>query len=176
MVSILTWVSIVAGGLLILLMLLSLIGGLDFDFEIESPESDLDSSGGLGVVKGALTFISVSSWVVKVLMATKSNIAIAISIGVISGALAILLLNYIFKLLLKNEENVNWKMNDSLYQNGTVYLKIPTGTGSGLVHVDINGAIRELKAKTRGKKAISTGANITVTDVDGDYVYVEPAS
>jgi hypothetical protein len=178
MIAILTWISIITGGLLILMMLLSLIGGLDLDFDLDVGSADVetDSSGGLGAIKGALTFVSVSSWVVKVLLATESHMGFAIFVGIICGVLAIILLKYILRLLLKNEENVNWSINDALFKTGSVYLKVPSGKGSGIVHIDINGAIRELKAKTNLKKDIVTGANIRVTDVKGDYVYVELSS
>jgi len=72
MITILTWVSIVAGGILILLMLLSLIGGLDLDLDLGSPDVDTDA-GGIGLIKGILTFTSVSSWVIKVLLVSNKS-------------------------------------------------------------------------------------------------------
>jgi len=75
MITILTWISITTGGILILMMLMSLIGGLDLDFDLDvgSTDTDTDSSGGLGAIKGALTFVAVSSWVVKVLLTTNNT-------------------------------------------------------------------------------------------------------
>tara|TARA_B100000497_G_C7674751_1_gene407523 strand:+ start:1592 stop:2122 length:531 start_codon:yes stop_codon:yes gene_type:complete len=176
MITILTWISITTGGILILMMLMSLIGGLDLDFDVGSADTDTDSSGGLGAIKGALTFVSVSSWVVKILLTTNNHMGFAIFVGTICGVLAIMLLNYILKLLLKNEENVNWSMNDALFKTGSVYLKIPSGKGSGIVHIDVNGAMRELKAKSNLKKDIATGADVRVTEIEGEYVYVELSS
>lgn len=175
MIDILTWVSIGAGGILILMMLLSLIGGIDFDFDVDigSADVDTDSSGGFGLLKGVLTFVSVSSWVIKILLATKSHPAFAISIGVICGIIAILLLNYIFRLLLKNEENVNYSLDDALFGTGTVYLKIPGSGGSGIVNIDVKGAVREIKAKSFANKDIPTGRAVRVMEVDGEYVIVD---
>jgi len=175
LITILTWVSLIAGGILILLMLLSLVSGFDFDFDFDLGDADIetDSSGGLGLLKSVLTFISVSSWVIKIVLATNSHIGIALGIGVITGLFAIFILNWIFKLLLKNEENVNWTMNDSLFKTGTVYLRVPTGEGSGIVQIDINGAMRELKARTKERKPIATGADVRVIDIEGEMVYVE---
>lgn len=173
MITILTWISLIAGGVLILLMLISLIGGLDLDFDVGSTEVDADS-GGLGVIKGFLTFTSVSSWVIKLLLVSQKSPAVAIIIGIISGLLAFWLLSYIFKLLLKNEENVNWSMHDALFSKGTVYLKIPPG-GSGIINVEINGATRELKAKSNSDQEIKTGSDIVIIETQGEYAIVKPS-
>lgn len=172
MIAILTWISIIAGGVLILLFLISLIGGLDLDFDIGSTDVDADS-GGLGVVKGLLTFTSVSSWVIKVLLMSQKSPAVAIFIGIISGVLAFWLLSYLFKLLLQNEENVNWSMHDALFSKGTVYLRIPPN-GSGIINVEINGATRELKAKSNESQEIKTGSGIVIIETQGEYAIVKP--
>lgn len=173
MIAILTWVSIIAGGILVLLLLLSLLGGLDIDVDIETGGGDTDTSaGGIGLMKGALTFVSVSSWVMKVLMVGQQGKALSITIGVLSGVLAFALLNYLLKALLKNEENVNWKMSDALFQRGTTYLKIPAG-GEGIVQVDIRGASRELKARSKSGEEIKTGESVVVVDTIKEFAIVE---
>ena len=173
-VDVLFWVSIFSGGLLILLMLLSLIGGLDLDVDVEvgSPDVETDA-GGIGLIKGLLTFISTSSWVIKILIVTKQNIWLASAIGIAVGIVCFLLLNYIFKLLLRNDLNVNWNVEDALFQPGKVYLKIPASKEeSGIVQVEINQALREIKARSRGEE-IKTGETIRVVDIQGEYVIVE---
>lgn len=174
-IDILFWVSIFSGGLLILLMLLSLVGGLDLDVDLDlgSPDVETDA-GGLGLIKGFLTFISTSAWVIKILIVTKQNIWLASVIGIGVGIACFLILNYIFKLLLKNDLNVNWKVEDALFQNGKVYLKIPASSEeSGIVQVEINKAIREIKARSRDEVEIKTGESIRVVDIQGEYVIVQ---
>jgi len=79
MITILTWVSIIAGGILILMMLLSIIGGLDLDLDVDIGSTDVETdAGGLGVIKGFLTFVSVSSWIIKVLLAFDKHPGMAI--------------------------------------------------------------------------------------------------
>lgn len=174
MITILTWVSIIAGGILILMMLLSIIGGLDLDLDVDIGSTDVETdAGGLGVIKGFLTFVSVSSWIIKVLLAFDKHPGMAIGIGVFSGILAVVLLSYLFKLLLSNELNVNWKMEDALFQSGEVYLRIPAENGNGIVNINIKGAKRELKAKSIDKLNIKTGASVQVVDIDGEYVIVK---
>jgi len=175
MIEILTWVSIIAGGILILMLLLSLIGGLDIDMDADIGSSDVDSSGGgVGVIKGFLTFISVTSWVIKILLATQKHPAMAIGIGIVTGIAALLLLNYLLITLLKNDSNVNYTLEDALYQSGTVYLKIPEGKDSGIIHVNVKGAKREMKARSFDGTEIKTGSAIDVMDIDGEYAVVRP--
>ena len=96
-------------------------------------------------------------------------------IGITAGFFALLLLSYILKLLFRNEENVNWDLDDSLFQRGEVYLKIPQ-LGSGLVNVNVNGTTRELKAKSKDNEEIKTGDKIVVVGVEGDFVLVTRAT
>ena len=176
MITTLTWISIIAGGLLILLLLLSFIAGLDFDLDIDPGASDIDAdAGGLGILKGTLTFVSVSSWVIKVLLATDQHPAIAIVIGLLVGLLAFAILSYLIKVLMRNDENVNWEMDDAMFQTGSVYLKIPKN-GEGIVHINIKGVDRELKAKLRGDTEIPTGSSVRVVDIENHYVIVEKES
>jgi membrane protein implicated in regulation of membrane protease activity len=168
MIAILTWVSIFAGGLLILLFLISLVGGLDIDIDMDSGAD----AGGIGVIKGMLTFISVSCWVIKVLIVSMESPVLAVGIGIASGVLAFVILSYVFKTLLQYESNVNYSMSDALYESGEVYLKIPNN-GSGIVNINVKGATREMKAKSKNKKQISTGAKVMVVEIDGEYAIVE---
>ena len=158
MITILTWTSIFAGALLILLFLISFIGGLDLDTDIGGVDVDSDS-GGLGLIKGLLTFVSVGSWVMKIMLGTEQNPAIAACIGVVSGLVAFVILSQLFKLLLKNQENVNWTLEDAMFASGEVYLRIPSG-GNGIVNVNINGVTREVKAKSKSSEEIKTGTPI----------------
>jgi len=153
--------------------LLSLLGGLDIDVDIETGGGDVDSSGGgIGLIKGGLTFISIGSWVMKILMLNDNGSTISITAGIVSGLIAFALLNYIFKLFLNNQENVNWSMNDALFQKGTTYLKIPKG-GDGLILVDIRGTSRELKAKSKNGKEIKTGESVIVVETQSEFAIVE---
>jgi len=175
MLYILTWIAIFSGGILILLFLISLIGGLELDIEVGSTDVETDA-GGIGLVKGFLTFLSFGSWVMKVTLATSSNPVMSLIVGILSGIVAFYLLNYVFKLLLKNESNVNWTMDDALFQTGKVYLRIPAKKGNGIITIDINGTPRELKAKSLNKEVLETGVSIRVIEIDGDFALVEKES
>ena len=174
MIFYLTWISIIAGGILVLMLLLSLIGGLDLDLDTDfSSESDTDGAGGLGLIKGVLTFVSVGSWTMKILLMSEKTIPIALTLGLLVGLTAVFLLHFMMKTLMKNDENVNWESGDALLQTGEVYLKIPAENGNGIVNVTIKGASREMKAKSYDNREIKTGAKIRVVEVDGEFALVK---
>jgi len=170
MITTLTYISLATGGVLIILLLISIFSGLDLDFDIGGGDIDTDS-GGLGVLKGSLTFISVCSWVIKIAMTANQSPLVGVGIGVIVGLIALWLLNSLLKLLLRNEENVNWDPEDAMFKEAKVYLKIPKG-GDGIIHININGAIRELKARSKDKKEISTGDTVFVSDYINGFAIV----
>ena len=168
MLDILFYTAIISGGILVIMLLLSLLSGLDLDIDIG--DGGLDS-GGMGFVKSILTFLSIGAYVVRTILMTESNPIIAFIAGGLSGIVAILILSYFLRLLLRNQENVNWNMEDARFQKGKVYLKIPED-GYGIVNVLIKGSNRELKAKSTKNTTIETGADIIVDEVMDDTVSV----
>lgn len=166
MLDILLYVSMACGGILFLSLLLSLFAGLDLDLDV-----DVDDGGGLGLFKGGLTFISFSSFVVRAVLISSDNPVLAMTAGLLVGAVAVFLLSAFFKWLLRNQEEVNYKLSDAVYKRGVVYLKIARNS-TGIVRVNIGGVEREMKAATNDKKDIPTGQEIMVEKVENDIVYV----
>lgn len=172
MIATLTWIALISGGFLIIILLLSIFSSIDFDIDVDMGSTDVDA-GGLGVLKGGLTFISVSAWVIKLMLTFNNHPWVAVLIGLASGVLAFYILRYLLRILLRNESNVNYNMEDALFQKGTVYLRIPANGGSGIINIEIKGAQREFKAKTSGEEEIETGANVVVVDVIDEFAIVE---
>ncbi|MDW3649383.1 MAG: NfeD family protein [Bacteroidia bacterium] len=172
LIPILTWVSVFSGGLLIFLLLFSIVGGMDLDLDVDTSTDAGVDTGGIGFVKGGLTLISVTTWVMKIVLLSQENIGIAIIIGLAVAFVALWILNYIFRFLIRNEENVNWAMEDAIEQLGEVYLRIPP-KGEGIVNVLVNGVNRELKAVSMDKQEIKTGDKVRVVGIDGEFVKVK---
>lgn len=163
MIDILMWISVISGGILVLMLLLSLVGGFDLDLDVDI-ETDTDfDTGGLGLVKGVLTFVTFSTWIAKVIIISGINLYLVTLIAGLSGLFAVFVLGLVMKLLLKNVSNVNWHPEDAINKSGKVYLRIPT-IGSGIIQVKINGSTRQLKATTDDKE-IKTGSEILVLEV-----------
>tara|TARA_R110000737_G_scaffold331286_1_gene347418 strand:+ start:1610 stop:2095 length:486 start_codon:yes stop_codon:yes gene_type:complete len=155
----------ISGGLLVIMLLLSLVSGLDLDFDFG------DGDDGGGILKPTLVFFSIGAYIVRGFLLAESNPLIALAAGLISGGIAVFILSIVLKWILSQQENVNWSPSDALYQKGRTYLKIPAD-GTGIVQIDINGVTRELKAITNDKSDIPTGADIQVEKIDGEKVIV----
>ena len=166
MIAVLTYISLICGGLLVLLLLLGIIGGLDLDVDLDV-ESDASADPGVGLVKGGLTFLSIGSFTAKLILLSSADPVAAIVAGLAAGAVAVYLLRTVFKLLLRQEENVNFSPQDALFQPGKVYLRIPA-SGEGLVQVKVKGGMREFKARSTDEQDLPTGSPIQVDDLGPD--------
>ena len=67
MLTILLYVSLISGGILILMVLLTLFSGLDFDIDFG------DSDDGGSIIKGTLTFFSVGAYIVRGFLMADNN-------------------------------------------------------------------------------------------------------
>jgi membrane protein implicated in regulation of membrane protease activity len=167
MILILTYIALICGGLLLIILLLSIIGGLDLDLGFDL---DVDADG-LGPVKSVLTFLSVGAWVVRLVLISEANPVLAFAMGAAAGAVGVWILSLLLKFLLSQQSNVNWSVHDAIMERGTVYLRIPAGE-EGIVQVSVKGTKRELKARSRAIEDIPTGASIIVEEIDGDGIVI----
>jgi|GEM_PF-495402 len=174
MITILTWISLICGGILVLLLLLSVLGGLDLDIDIPS-EVDVDAdSGGLGIIKSVLTFLSVGSWVVKLVITTSQHPIVAFACGIFAGIVAVALLSFLLRLLLKQQKEVVWNLDDALYREYKVYLKIPASEGgNGIINININDVTKEIKAITKGNMIPSGSLARVIEILENNAVLVE---
>ena len=169
MLELLTTISIISGGLLFLLLLISLIGGLDLDLDLDF-DTEVDS-GGLGVFKSVLTFVAAGAWVTKLMLTTYDNPTLAFVVGAAAGAVGVWILTQLLKFMLKQEAYVNFSTEDALFQQGKVYLTIPED-GQGLVNVEVKGRHREFKARTLDKLELPTGTPVEVVELSSDGTVV----
>ena len=169
MIELLTTISLISGGILFVLLLISLIGGLDLDFDL-----DFDADGGLGVFKSVLTFLSAGAWVTRLVLTNYENPTLAFVVGAAAGAVGVFILSQVLKFMLRQQEYVNFSTDEALFQPGKVYLKIPSN-GDGLVNVEVRGRHREFKARAANGSEIPTGTSIEVVDLAADgAVLVQP--
>lgn len=175
MITVLLYVAATSAGLLVLLLLLSLLGGLDLDLDLGgSVDMDADA-GGLGAIKGLLAFLGAGSWVVRIALLADQHPIAAYAAGVVAGIVVVFLLQALLRWLLRNQVNTNWHPHQALHQEAKVYLRIPGDTsGTGLIRVSVNGADRELKARTHYALDIPTGARVLVESMEDDLAVVIP--
>jgi len=176
LIEILTWTAGISGGMLILLLLLSILGGLDLDIDIGHGDigggSDTGHGGDLGLLKAGLAFLAIGAWVFRIILMAEKHPFLACFAGLASGAAAVYLLKMMLRFLLNNDVDANWSPDESLLQEAKVYLRIPAEDGTGLIHVDIKGATRELKAVSADQTPIATGERVVIQDIKDEVASV----
>lgn len=179
-INILLLTGTIAGGLLILLLLISIFGGMDIGGDVDADTSldvhgDSDiSDGSLGILKTLLTFISVGAFTARAfLMNTSWSWAIVILTSVVAGAIAVFLLTWFFRWLLKNQEEGNWHIWQAEGKVGSVYVPIPE-KGKGRIMVQIDETDREIAAQAKNGEAMATHDKVLVLEAKEDYVIVVP--
>ncbi len=156
---------------------------VDFDtdadgvFGDELPEGDIDPSGldGLRIfsVRGIIAFFVVFGWTGIALDSAGVHPILSTVIGIIAGFLMMVLVAFIFRAIMKLENNGNIDNRNALGVAGTVYLKIPANReGVGKVNVMIQGALCERDAVTDSDEALPTGSEIVVTALSGQNTLV----
>ena len=174
--DILFWVSVFTGGLMFVMLLLSVIGGLDFDLDLDvGGDTETEGGGGLGVLKSILTFVSVSSWVMRIMLIYEQSSTVSITVGVVVGVVIVYLLSKLLVFLMSQTEFNSYDIEDSIERTGKVYLKLPVD-GHGIVQVVINDGVKDFKGKSYNNKEIPTGTEVIIVDVLDNYVIVEPIS
>lgn len=158
------------------MLLLSVIGGLDFDLDLDvGGDTETEGGGGLGVLKSILTFVSVSSWVMRIMLIYEQSSTVSITVGVLVGVVVVYLLSKLLGFLLSQTEFNSYDIEDSIDRTGKVYLKIPVD-GHGIVQVVINDGVKDFKGKSSKNREIPTGTSVTVVDVLDDFLIVEPTN
>ncbi len=180
--NLLFWAGTIAGGLLILLLLISIFAGMDMGGDVDvdaggdmDAHADADASGAsLGILKTLLTFISVGAFTARaIFLNTSWSWALVITSALIAGVVAVLLLTWFFRWLLKNQEEGNWRLWQAEGKVGSVYVPIPPG-GKGRVIVQIDNVNREMAAKSENARTLGTHEKVLVVEAKEDYVIVAP--
>lgn len=169
-IQITSYIALVSGSILALLMLLSILGGLDLDVDIDGGDTDVDA-GGLGLIKSGLTFITFASWVAYIMLSASINPILTLFASLAVGALTVFILAWFLKFLLGLQSDVNWDFHQAQGKSAKVYLKIPKD-GKGIIQVDINGVTREINALSSENKEISTGSEVLVLEVEDEIAKV----
>jgi membrane protein implicated in regulation of membrane protease activity len=172
LLEILLWTAWVSGGMLVVLLLLSILGGLDLDIDVDThTDVDVDASGSLGLIKWILVFLAMGALVARYTLQVELHPALALGSGAIAGTLSGLFLSWLMRLLLRNQEEGNWYPEDAIGNEGKVYARIhPDQTG--IVKVVVGGAYREIKATA--SKPIPTGTTVKILSLEEGVLVVEP--
>ncbi len=180
--DILFWVGATAGGLLILLLLISIFSGMEIGGDVDvDAGGDMDAhaeggsgDAGLGLVKTVLTFVSVGAFTARaVLVNTAWSWPLVIFTAIVAGAVAVFILTWFFRWLLRNQEEGTWHLWQAEGKMGRVYVPIPPH-GKGRIVVKINEVNREMSARSNHDEPLGTHDKVLVMEAKDDHVVVAP--
>ena len=143
---------------------------LDVDFN-----GDLDSDIGqapfqLFTFRNFINFLLGFGWSVISFRSIIENQGILILLGVIVGCLLVAAVMYIFVSMTKLSQSGNMDIRNAINKTAQVYLTIPEKkSGTGKVHVNIQGTVRELNAITLGE-SIPSGNYVKIVDVSQNNI------
>jgi len=167
MLDVLLYISLIAGLLLIVLMIISFIGG---DLEIGDTDVSVDTdgdadAGGIGWFKGGLTFISTFAFTWRAFLMINANPFMSFTIAAVVGSASFFVLSMLVRSLLKLQQDNTWHYDSLVGKRGSCYLQIPAN-GFGEVSLEVNGSHKQFKATSAD--SILTGEPISVLDNEGD--------
>jgi hypothetical protein len=174
-------VCLVLGGAVLALQIVAGFFGLGGDHDLHFGHHDL---GGSDVGEG-LQLLSVRSLAAALAVYGASGLWLATFLppwaavlgAAVPGFLAALATAYLMRSLVRMESDGSLRLEEAVGATGQVYLTVPgDSTGTGLVQFPLQGRSVELKAVTREKEALKTGASVLVISVDPESETVEVVS
>ena len=152
---------------------------LDADIDVDAGDGEMvaadDNTPGLHFfsLHGILAFFAVGSWAVIVSYNGTGSIVLSSIIGIIVGAIMMVVCAYIVRALMNLEENGNIDIRKAIGQVGEVYLTIPKrDDGEGKVNLVLNSKLQDYTAISRDEEPIETGTKVRVVDMTDDKVLI----
>jgi membrane protein implicated in regulation of membrane protease activity len=179
-------IAIVSSILFLIQFILNLIGldadtdvDIDLDLDVDAdldPGFSLDADFSLLSIRSIIAFFTFFGWAGVMTLNRGGGLWVAITFATLSGFAAMFVVAYMMFKFSQLDSSGTLDIRHAIENSGEVYLRIPEkSTGTGLIHVKVDGTIREFQATTHGK-ALPTGAKIKVLDVlENNILLVENA-
>ena len=163
------------GGVLFLVRLAMMLFGSDHaDADVSAGHEfavhEVDAGFKLLSVQGVTAFFLMFGLVgYAMLHASKLSSGWAVAGATGSGAVAMVLIAWIFMMARKLQSSGTLDLANAVGQEGLIYLRIPPG-GTGKAQVTLQGRLVILDANSEGKEEIKTGDRVRVVRVVSDSI------
>lgn len=162
-------VSITASTILIILIILTFLGG-DADDMGGDVDAEIDGDAGIGFqflsFKNFIGFLTIFGWSGIACIDSGYSVGVTILVSVVCGLLMMLAMAALFYYLGKMQSSGTLKLGNALNQIGEVYLTIGANRSNiGKVSIKVQGTLRELEALTDEDKDLVQGNVVRVREV-----------
>lgn len=173
------WMISIPFTLIFLIQLILTIVGIGTDSDLGNAgdaDIDVDSDAGIGFqfisLKNFIAFFTIFGWTGLACIDAGLSVGLTIFISLVAGMLMMLIMATLFYFMGKLTESGNLKIESSIGNTGTVYLRIPAKrNGIGKVQINISG-LKTLDAVTDFDEDIKSGALIKVVSVESENILV----
>lgn len=161
-------------------------GGVDVDFDANIDFDDFDATvdvyndeplisiSGLRIltIRGVLAFFSIGGWMVYA-VADKLPPWLAVLIGVVSGAIAAVLLAYAMKAAMRLENSGNLSYHSAIGKTAVVYIRVPkNASGKGKVIFNHQGRMVEVDAITNNGEDLLSKKEVMIVGLHDETTLV----
>ena len=151
--------------------------GLDAELDGDMDVEDGDASGSFPVftIKNALAFLVGLCWGGLALLDSGYSETMTILLGSLIGLGFVILQTSLFYLMYKFNAPNKPEISSAIGLNAKVYLKVPKNAdGYGKIQLTHNDTLKTVNALTYEPNTIGKGRLVTVINVEGDTLVVEP--
>ena len=164
-------ISVISTFFLVLQIILLLFG---FSHDGDIDFSDIDGGISMFTIKGLTAFFAIGGWSGMVAAGAGASDFLIITIALLAGCLAFLLIYYILKQVYKLQSSGNMDLKNAIGKISVVYVSIPENMkGKGKVTLNLQERYTEIDAMTKEDKKIMTDELVEITELIGDTVIVK---
>lgn len=156
------------------------IGDFDSDMDVDMDGTpDVDSLDDAGVmhmlsIRNIIYFLLGLGWAGVCLWNTIGNHTLLLAVSILVGCLFVACFIFVFRQLMKLQQNGAVNINDSIGRVCDVYLRIPANAeGMGQIQISLGGSVHEFDARTNGEEEIPSGTKVRVVEVVEHILVVE---
>jgi len=171
------WVIAIISSTIFVFVLISTFLVGDADGVDGDVDADIESDTGIGfqffTFKNLVAFFTIFSWAGISAMDAGYGKAVTIVVSVIAGLIMMVIMAVMVYYINKLVSSGTLKLENAIGSVGEVYLTIGANRSKiGKVHVNIQGALRELDALADSKENLKTGTVIKVKEITGTGILI----
>ena len=168
-------IALVSNVLFALYLVVQFAGGHDTDVDGDFDLDDADAGFAVLSLRSLLAFGMFMGYTGVAVIRQGGGWIIALFAGTAAGILAAWLAWRLLRVILRLQSSGTLDLQNAIGQTGEVHLQIPAqSNGIGKVMVEVQGALRELDARSESD-SIPTGTSILVVGLaDDDTLFVQP--
>ncbi len=166
-------IALVSTVLLLVIVVMTFIGGTDAD--MGHVDVDVDADTGIGfqffTLKNLVGFLTMFAWSGLACIRGGQPSFVVLLVSIVCGLIMMYLMAQLFKMINKQSESGTLQMKNAIGQVGEVYLTIGKSRSNiGKIQIKVQGSLRELDALTDESTDLVQGNMVKVKSLVSDEI------